>query len=377
VAGSCRFGTGRHGDLTAAGTTTINTTRASVSGTAGSSTVTIANTVGSFAAGDRVLLHQSQRASGPVGHYEYRRITAVAGSSVTLDAPLSNTYVTDASSRAQIVLVQEYGNVSVPAGSVLTAPAWDGNHGGILVFDATGSVSVVGLIDMTGRGFRGRNHACIYRCGRGFQGEGHTGLGGVDIAANGSGGGGGGAGQDGAAGGGGGYGAAGQPGGPGVYCGTCREACPIPGGAAGAAVGSADLNSVLLFGGAGGEGGADEDGGNPGRGGNGGGIVLIRATTFSVAGGIRSDGEAGANGCQGCCGGGGCGMGGGGGGAGGAVRLVAIGSATLGGNLVRALGGASGASTCGGGPGGSGAVGRIGILAATTSGTTNPSFDPR
>jgi hypothetical protein len=377
ASGSCGFGTGRAGDLLVFRSLTINTTRASVSGSAGSRTVTISNATDTFAPGDLVLLHQSQRAVGSVGHYEYRRVTAVAGGTLTLDAPLTNDYVTDATSHAQMVFVHEYRDVLIVPGATLTAPAWDGNHGGILVFEATGTVTVDGLIDMSARGFRGRVHACIYRCGRGYQGEGHLDLGGVHIAANGSGGGGGGAGQDGAAGGGGGYGTAGAAGGPGFVCGSCREACPIPGGAGGSAAGSDDLGSVLLFGGAGGEGGADEDGGNPGRGGNGGGIVLIRASGFSVLGGIRSDGEVGAGGCTGCCGGVGCGMGGGGGGAGGAIRLVALGTADLGSGLVRALGGGGGASTCNGGPGGSGGVGRIGVRAATTIGTTSPTFDPR
>jgi hypothetical protein len=346
-----------------------------VSGTAGSITVTISNTVGTFAAGQEVLLHQTQAASGPVGQYEFARVASVSGATLTLAAPLANTYVTDATRHAQIVLVPEYTTVTVPAGTTLTAPAWNGNTGGILVFDAVGSVSVAGSITMSDRGFRGRGHGCIYRCGRGFQGESQLGLGGATIAANGNGGGGGGAGQDDARGGGGGHGTAGAAGGNGG-CGICAEACPIPGGAGGGAAGIANLSGTFLFGGAGGEGGADEDGGNPGRGGNGGGAIVIRAGSIDVTGTIVSNGEVGANGNQNACGGSGCGMGGGGGGAGGTIRLVVIGTAMLGTGRVQAVGGGGGASTCHGVSGSTGGVGRIGVRATAITGASNPAHDP-
>ena len=68
-------------------------------------------------------------------------------------------------------------------------------------------------------------------------------------------------------------------------------------------------------------------------------------------------------------------MGGGGGGAGGAVRIVALGTVSLGSSLVQVNGAGGGASSCGSANGGAGALGRIGIAAATITGTTSPAFD--
>jgi hypothetical protein len=341
--GTCGFGDGSNGPLNATTTLTINTIRASASGTAGSTTLTLSNVVGAFAAGQTVIVHQTQAASGAVGQYEFREIASVSGATVTLTAALTNTYVTDTTRRAQAVVVPQYTTVNVSG--TLNAPPWDGNSGGILAFDATDAVTVSGTIDMTGRGFRGRAHGCIYRCGRGYQGESTLGLGGVTIAANGAGGGGGGQGQDDASGGGGGHGAAGANGGNGT-CGTCREACPIPGGSAGGVAGGVDLRTAVLFGGAGGEGGADEDGGRPGQGGNGGGIIFVRAGSLTVTGTLNASGVNGEAGQQGACGGVGCGMGGGGGGAGGAVRIETVSAAALGTNRVLVSGGGGGGATC-------------------------------
>jgi hypothetical protein len=380
AAGRCRFGEGNSPLNVATGTVTLNDVAASVSGARGARTVTLANAVGGRAivAGDQLVLHQTQAATGPVGFYEYRRVMSVSGATVTLDEPLAHTYTTDATSRAQAVVVAEYAAVTVAAGATLTARAWDGNSGGILALDATGTVTVNGALHTNGIGFRGRNHACPYRCGRGFQGESTLGLGGADIVANGAGGGGGGRGQDDGAGGGGAYGEPGVAGPNRPGCGACAECVmgAIPGGAGGVVVGSADLSNTLLFGAAGGEGGADEDGGNPGAGGHGGGIVLLRAAgvTLGATGVIQSNGANGAGGNQGACGGSGCGMGGGGGGAGGAVRLLSIGPMMLGVNQVRATGGLGGGATCGSTSGGSGSVGRVGVRAATIAGSTLPLY---
>ena len=376
TAGVCNFTTSTR-DVTASGTLTVNAVAASANASAGSTTVTISNLAGTFAAGDLVLLHQTQRASGALGYYEYRRVTAATTTTVTVDTALTNAYSTSdtAFARAQIVKVEEVRNLTVPAGATLTAGAWNGNTGGILAVTASGTVNVAGAVTMDGRGFRGRGHTCGYRCARGFQGEGTLGLGGANIVANGNGGGGGGAGQDDGSGAGGGYAAAGGNGGNGT-CGTCREACPIPGGTGGALVGAADLSASVFLGGAGGEGGADEDGANPGPGGNGGGIILVRANVITNTGTVSARGLAGSNGVtSGSCGGGGCGMGGGGGGAGGAVRLQAITSAAIGTNLVLVNGAGGGTPTCGSTTAGAGSAGRIGVNSPATTGTTTPSFD--
>ncbi len=119
----------------------------------------------------------------------------------------SNTYTSGGSSHAQVVRVNHYTDVTVQSGGVLSAPAWDGNTGGILVFRASGRLTVEagGLIEATGRGFRGGEGA--YSRGQAYQGEGIAGIGGASYLAN-SNGGGGGWGDD-FSGGGGGHGSAG------------------------------------------------------------------------------------------------------------------------------------------------------------------------
>ncbi len=373
--GNCLFGSGASGPLNVTSATSINAIRAVATATAGSMTVTISGATGSFAAGQAVLIHQTQAIAAPVGQYEYARVVSATATSVVLTAGLRYSYVSDASHRAQIIVVPEYTTVSVSAGQTLTAAAWNGSTGGILAFNATGAVTVTGTISMDGRGFRGTRHgACGLHCTAGQAGESQRAIGAVTMGSNGSGGGGGSPGQDCSAGGGGGHAGAGADGTDGS-CGLCTVACPSAGGNGGNAVGSAILSSTILFGGAGGEGGHDEDGGNAGTGGTGGGIVIIRANSVSVTGAITSAGTAGGRGDNVGCGVG-AGMGGAGGGAGGAVRIQTLGTAAVGSGLVRAGGGGGGLCSSGGSPGGAGSVGRIGIRASTVTGTTTPTFNP-
>ncbi len=367
VCGVAPFGNGTDGALNVgAGTTTIDQTATSGTGTAGQGTLTLGNPNG-FGAGKVILIHQSQGAGA--GNWELNLIVGVNGATATLLTPLKNTYQNGGNNHAQTIVVPQYTTVSVPNGATLTAPAWNGATGGILVFQANNSTTVGGAVSMSARGYRGTGHGCFYRCATGVSGEGQNGPGAVSSAANGEGGGAGTAGQDCGEGGGGSYGTAGAAG-PNGTVGTCAGN-PHLGGSAGGVAGAADLNTAILFGGAGGEGGGDEDGGNPGAGGNGGGIIILFTPTITVTGAITSDGSVGADGNQGACGGAGCGMAGGGGGAGGAIRL-STNTATLGANLVHAVGGGGGACTCGGNAGGGGG-GRVAVK-GTATGTTSPAF---
>ena len=372
VAGACQFGGGTE-DRTITTPVTLDPPRAAARGTAGTTTLTLTSPVGSFAAGQSVIVHQTQGAGA--GRYEYNRVAAVGAGTLTLATPLANEYSVAGSDRAQVMLVTEFRSLTVATGASLSGPAWNGSHGGILAVDVAGALSVAGTVTMAARGFRPQSHGCLYHCGRGFQGEGALGVGGVNIVNNGSGGGGGGAGQDDGSGGGGAYGGSGEGG---VYtganyCGTCAESCPVPHGLGGAVAGNINLGASLLFGGAGGEGGADEDGGSPGAGGPGGGAIVLRAATITVTGAVLSDGSNGAGGNN-TCGGAGCGMGGGGGGAGGGIRLVATTSVSAGTSLVAARGGSSGVASCNRARGGVGGVGRVSVLSPALVGTSIPTL---
>jgi hypothetical protein len=371
------FGGGGGGALNVTGASVINTSSASIAAVAGATTGMISNGTGSFSAGQEVLLHQTQSATGAVGYYEFARIASVAGSTLTFATPLAHTYTTMAADVAQVVAVPEYTTVDVADGGTLAAPPWNGSSGGILVFDAQATVSVAGAVTMAGAGYRGAAQLdCGTTCIDGHAGESHLGAGARSTSANGAGGGGGAQGQDCGGGGGGGYGGVGSDGSP-VGGGTCA----IGGvGVAGAADGTASLADAVLFGGAGGEGGYDEDGGLPGMGGGGGGVIIIRAAGVTVAatGSINAKGgDGGGGGNPGC--GGGCGMGGGGGGAGGAIRLFAQNSVQAGTNQVVSTGGTGGECSCTGDGlfGGTGSDGRVGILAlGGVTGATTPAYDP-
>ncbi|MEZ4407443.1 MAG: hypothetical protein R3A52_13350 [Polyangiales bacterium] len=172
----------------------VNNTRAAARATAGSVTVAISDSFGAFNAGRRVLLHQSRSAGADQGRWEVRRVVSASATSLTLDAPLTNTYTTAGTSRAQVVEVAEYDRLVVNTAGTLTAPDWDGSSGGVLAIDVAGDLDVRGTITMNGRGYRGWRYDCArdgrYSCMPGVQGESSLGTGAASVSANGGGGGG-------------------------------------------------------------------------------------------------------------------------------------------------------------------------------------------
>jgi hypothetical protein len=352
---------------------TLNLTASPANGTAGSSTLTVDSATG-FSAGQEVLIHQTQGTGA--GSWEQATIASVAGSVLTFTAPLSHTYTsTGTNNHAQVVVVERYAALDVPAGTALLAPVWNGSTGGILAVHVTGAMTVEGRVSMAGRGYRGTVHKCTaggatYACQDGFSGESPLGPGSQGVTNNGPGGGGGAHGQDCGMGAAGSYGTAGQQG-TNKTMGNCSA---ISGNSpAGSTIGVPDLTSAIFFGGAGGEGGGDEDGAYPGKGGDGGGIIFIEAGTLTVTGQVTVDGGRGGNGVQmAACGGSGSGMSGGGAGAGGAVRIIAT-TADLGSGLVTSNGGIGGTCT-GTASGAAGGQGRIAVQAGTVNGSTTPTY---
>lgn len=315
-------------------------------------------TVGSsdeFYLGDEVLFHQTQ-GSANVGKWEQAVITAMNGTSWTLDHSLTNAY-SSSGAHAQVIKVPQYTSVTVQSGGTLTALPWNGSTGGILVFRSDGTVTIDGSVDMSGKGYRGgRSTSSSGREGQ--QGEGYLNPGSNawdNRPANTNGGGGGSrtsqSSVSSGGGGGGAYGTAGLAGwninNSGLF------------GNGGAVVGTADL-STILFGGGGGQGGND----NGYYGGSGGGAILIYANQLNVSGSVVSNGAGqGTNSVSNQ-------DGNGGGGAGGAILLNAN-TISIGTNRVTASGGP--ASSGGVGPSGAGGSGRIRIEYCTSlSGSTNP-----
>jgi hypothetical protein len=341
------FGDGGDSTYSSVGNATDAPIDSACTGTSGTTSLTATNT--SFAANQKILIHQS-RGTG-AGNYEINEISAYTAGTITTKTALSNTYA----SGAQVLVMKEYTTFVQNAGHTLTSKTYNGTVGGIIAFYASTSATITGVLNASGYGYRGGNGIAG---ATGYCGEGTAGaVVAYQETANGNGGG---AGRrevsagswDAGGGGGGGNAAAGTDGGG-------------SGGSPGALAGNAGLTN-MVFGGGGGGGGGEWSGSAPGgNGGNGGGIVFIIAKSVTITGSITSAGVNGSNDDHG----------GGGGGAGGSVLIKAQ-TAVLGTNLINVAAGSGGTGGGYGYDGGAGAVGRIHLsYSSTYSGTTSPTLD--
>jgi hypothetical protein len=160
------------GDLTVNAANTIVNGYSALTAT-GTNTVTV-NAIADFAAGGRpalavgdlVLIIQMQGATigtpndatyGNVtnyynaGNYEFAGVAAIAGKVITLGCALHNAYTV--AGNAQVIRVPQYATLTV-TGSI-TAPAWDGNVGGVVAVQAATTLQLNGSIDVAGKGFQG------------------------------------------------------------------------------------------------------------------------------------------------------------------------------------------------------------------------------
>lgn len=337
-----RYGDGSDGALTISGNTTDAPIDSACTGTSGTTSLSATNA--SFAAGQLLLIHQSQGTGA--GNWELNKIQSYSSGTITTAYPLINTYV----SAAQVLVLKQYSAITINGLVTLTTKAWDGTVGGISGFLCNGTTIFSGTAKATVKGFREgprETDPPSYA----IQGEGTVGAGAQNTqTANGNGGGCGISGGD-YAGAGGGNGAAGSN--SGVATG-------------GSAAGNASLTS-MVFGGGGG--GATVSGGlaSLGVSGPGGGNILIISKSFTVTGSaVSGGGDGSVQGSQ---------ASGGSGGAGGSI-LVKGQTIVLGSNLVTAPAGIHSAhGSAGGQDGVDGAVGRIYCFYSDSlSGTTTPTL---
>lgn len=343
------FGDGSDGALTISSNTTEAPIDSACTGTATATTLSATNA--SFAAGQVILIHQSQGTNA--GQWERNTISSYTAGTITLGTALLGTYTT----KAQVRVLKQYTNVTINSAKTYTSKAWNGTVGGIIAFLASGTVTVTGSISATGCGYRGQALA-IATNGTGQQGESYIGTGTVTYTANGNGGGGGV--YIGLSAAGGGNGTAGTNGSSGTPPFTSGTISAI----GGTVYGSTDLTTAV-FGGGGGS--TDDNGGNSGlpTPGNGGGLVFIAGSALTVAGTIVSNGTSGTAPSGGV-------HGGSGGGAGGSIILKAQ-TATMGTGLITASGSAGSAGSGGASSGGAGGDGRIALYYYTSyTGTTTP-----
>jgi hypothetical protein len=326
------------------------------------------------------------------GKYEFAvAASALSGGSFNLTAPLINTYLNGTNRRYQVIRVPQYANATIGAGGV-TAPAWDGNSGGIVAIDLAGQLTLSGNIDVSGRGFRGggvRNVAAqtnpqpsdyvglVNTAKGGAKGEGiaatpyrtySTILGlsaigtdalpGGDLMRGAPANAGGGGNQHNNGGGGGGNGGAGGRGGAGWNGNVWNADGPIRGGMGGSPTTASSTPTRMFFGGGG---GAGDVGGNSstnpqGSGGAGGGMIFVRGKNIVGSGSFNASGAQGTDLVSTDATGGG--------GAGGSI-LVSIQSGTLGAVSLTAVGGRGGNNNLGtgtpeqDGPGGGGGGGVV------------------
>ncbi|MEM7606143.1 MAG: hypothetical protein AAF411_12380, partial [Myxococcota bacterium] len=113
----------------------------------------------------------------------------IAGNALPLEAPLANSYrargaVTDSGNtgigyqRYQVIRVASFRDLTIDAGASLVAAPWDGRTGGVVAVDVAGTLTVNGVVDASGRGFRGGAPTISTEVDsnqRGVQGEGIAG----------------------------------------------------------------------------------------------------------------------------------------------------------------------------------------------------------
>ncbi len=340
--------------------------------------------------GDEVMLINLQGDGtnySNVGTYEFLTVESVNSTRIKFTSNIAGTYGVGGNSNltGQKIVVQRvphYNNVTISNGGTLTANDWNGTSGGLLVFRASGTVTVQGggYINMNGKGYRGG--AGYNVAGEpAFRAESTALLNDTRTPTSTTEGGGGGASAGCQGGGGGAYGSTGAIGlrsGSSCANGTNNSS----------AYGVSNLTKLHL--GSGGGGGGVGYGGAwnilGGTGGDGGGIIYISANTITIEDGVSLDGTLSSNGTDGGAGGTGDTIpaGGGGGGAGGAIYLKAdVANIPVNTTASAGSGGVTNVGSYGspytelnGGRanGGNGSVGRIKIDANSVTGTTTPTY---
>ena len=127
------------------------------------------NNASLFSSGDLVLIVQMQGAEidgsntssygsisklNGAGNYEFASVTAIESNELVLKYALLNSY--SEIGNAQVINVPQYENPVVV--SSITCPPWNGKTGGIVVLDATGSITMNASINVIAKGFRGGEH---------------------------------------------------------------------------------------------------------------------------------------------------------------------------------------------------------------------------
>lgn len=159
---------------------------------AGSTTITVTNAadldspipeIGPLSTGDLLMIIQMQGATintsdsvdyGSVtalngaGSYEIVYVSSVAGNDITINnrncvSGLRNSY--SAAGKTQVVRIPHFLNLTVNASASIVPEPWNGTTGGVLALRIFGTLLIDGVIDGSGRGFRGGVYRSIFWSG--------------------------------------------------------------------------------------------------------------------------------------------------------------------------------------------------------------------
>ena len=264
------------------------------------------------------------------GNYEFNYIKAKTGNVIELKNKLTRQYDIPYG-KVQLIRVPYYINAKVEATTSLSCYPWDGNKGGVLVINVRDTFKILGVIDVSSKGFRSgsvgnnlTNNSNCFAANYSYpdisplgaeKGEGISTI--LNKKGKGALSNGGGGGQDHNSG-----GAGGGNGGNGGTGGNQYENClnnPFDnGGRPGKNLAYSNAQNKIFMGGGGGSGHANNTAGFEPMGGNGGGIVIINADCLD--GHILSYGDNGLS-CISNTANDNCNEGMGGGGAGGTILL--------------------------------------------------------
>lgn len=155
----------------ASGSTTVTVT--SITNLSGTTTFT--NSVNYFATaalapGDLVMVIQMQGATitttddanygnitayNNTGNYELKTVLSISTNTITFCEALTKSYTVGGTSRAQVVRVPRFSDVTFGTNANVYCKVWDGTTGGIVSLEVNGNLVLSGTINAGSAGFRG------------------------------------------------------------------------------------------------------------------------------------------------------------------------------------------------------------------------------
>ncbi len=171
---------GKDGSLTVTAPNTIINKYGvlAVDAPAGASMITVTNPGGAngldlstLTAGDLIMIIQMAGASintannqnygavtslNSAGRHEFVTVSSVQGNIIKINPPCGGLLFSySAAGKTQIIRVPQYTSLTINNGGALTAPAWDGKIGGVVVAHVQTNAIINGVIEANGLGYRG------------------------------------------------------------------------------------------------------------------------------------------------------------------------------------------------------------------------------